>query len=281
MNIGCFALNTPFSPLDVQLALGGGYGRVLDVGAAIRVRRIAHVLDGARALGKPIDAATARRLQLTWWALRDERSTYRALIATVEILREAGILLAEPGAGLSYELLAVLRDANLFVRPSGLDVQVTFGEGYQVREDSNRTGRIEQAFFAGSYAAQVAEDLVELTGGAFGHVRLFTDDNVAAPLAAGVFGRLRRFTYVEHGDPYGALDVSLVMRVSNDDRDVGNMMKSDLGSRIEAQVGFSWWVNPASGLRLAATVAEDTGKLFVGARLEATYGFLDGSYAGL
>ena len=33
------------------------------------------MLDDARALGKPIDAATAKKLQLTWWALRGERTT--------------------------------------------------------------------------------------------------------------------------------------------------------------------------------------------------------------
>src|SRR5688572_26188277 len=59
--------DTRFSA-DFQLALGAGYGRSLDVGAALRVRRIATVLDRARALGRPIDPSLARRLQLTWWA---------------------------------------------------------------------------------------------------------------------------------------------------------------------------------------------------------------------
>ncbi|MEP6866319.1 MAG: HEAT repeat domain-containing protein, partial [Deltaproteobacteria bacterium] len=104
---------------DLEVALGGGFGRVLDVGAAIRVRRLARTLDAARALGKPIDAATSKKLQLTWWALRGDRSTYRSLVATVAILREAGILLGEPDAGLAYEILNVLRDTQLFVRPSG------------------------------------------------------------------------------------------------------------------------------------------------------------------
>src|SRR5262249_12676452 len=36
---------------DLQVALGGGFGRVLDVGAAIRVRRLARTLEAAHALG--------------------------------------------------------------------------------------------------------------------------------------------------------------------------------------------------------------------------------------
>ena len=56
---------------------------MVDVGSAIRVARLGRMLDDARALGKPIDAATAKRLQLTWWALRGERSSFRALTAIV------------------------------------------------------------------------------------------------------------------------------------------------------------------------------------------------------
>ena len=47
--------------VDLQVAIGGGYGRVIDVGGAIRVRRLSRTLDDARALGRPIDAAIARK----------------------------------------------------------------------------------------------------------------------------------------------------------------------------------------------------------------------------
>ena len=96
------------SQADLDGAVGVGYGRVLDIGAAIRVRRLARALDAARALGKPIDTATSRKLQLTWWALRGERSAYRQLVVTIAILREAGVLLGEPDGGLTYEILNVL-----------------------------------------------------------------------------------------------------------------------------------------------------------------------------
>ena len=78
-------------------------------------------------------------LQLTWWALRGERSTYRALIATVAILREAGILLGEPERGDHLRDPDVLRDTQLFLRPSGFDVQLAFGEGYLKRPDATTT----------------------------------------------------------------------------------------------------------------------------------------------
>lgn len=262
---------------DLQLAIGGGFGRVVDVGAAIRVRRLARALDAQRALGKPIDAATARRLQLTWWSLRSERSTYRALIATVAILREAGILLGEPDAGLSYEILSVLRDSQLALRPSGLDAQLLFGEGYLQRPDDpapTESGRVEQVLASAAYGAQLDDDKLEVSGGAYARLRLFAPDTQPSPWAAGARVGARRFSYGDHGDPLGAIDIRGELQLSDDD-----LMDSKISQRITGEVGVSWWVNAASALRLSASLAEDRGVVFIGARLELTYGLLDGTFA--
>jgi len=262
---------------DLQIALGAGFGRVLDVGAAIRVRRLVRTLEAARALGRPIDAATSRRLQLTWWALRGERSTYRALVATVSLLRDAGVLLGEPDAGLSYEILNVLRDSQLTLRPSGLDVQVLFGEGYLKRPDqpmSNEAGRVEQLLAAASYGAQLDDDQLELSGTAYGRLRLFAAEDQPSPWAVGATARARRFAYSEHGDPIGVFDLSAELQISNDD-----LMNSQLGQRLTGQLGFTWWLNAASGFRLAASIGEDRGAIVFGAELTATYGLLDGTFA--
>jgi hypothetical protein len=262
---------------DLQVAIGAGYGRVLDVGAAIRVRRLARALDAARALGRPVDPSTARRLQLTWWALRGERSTYRALVATVAILREAGVLLGEPDAGLAYEILDVLRDSQLTLRPSGLDLQVVFGEGYLRRPDQpppTESGRVEQLLAAASYGAQLDDDTLELSGGAYARLRLFAPEAVPSPWAIGATARARKFTYGEHGDPFGALDLSAEVQLSSD-----GAMTSQTGQRITGQLGFTWWLSPASGFRLAASLAEDRGAIVFGAQLSGSYGLLDGTFA--
>jgi len=279
---------------DLQLALGGGFGRVLDVGGAIRVRRLSRTLDANKALGKPIDAQVARKLQLTWWALRRERSAYRALVATVAILREAGILLVEPDAGLTYEIMNVLHDTQLFVRPSGFDIQLVFGEGYLIRPDDNgggppvsgEEGRVEQLLVSAGYGSQLADDTLELSGTGYARYRLFAPsgggNDQPTPWFAGATGRLRRFTYGEHGDPFGAVDLSADVRISRDGQDPNNgNQEGDLGVRISGQLGFTYWLNQASGIRLAGTVAADGGELFFGATLSATYGFLDATFAGL
>ncbi|HEY4179724.1 MAG TPA: HEAT repeat domain-containing protein [Kofleriaceae bacterium] len=275
---------------DVQIAVGGGYGRLLDVGGAIRVRRLSRALDAAHALGKQIDATTAKKLQLTWWALRGERSAYNSLVATVAILREAGILLSEPDAGLSYELLEVLRDSQLYKRPSGFDVNLTVGEGYLYRPDGNTDpfqsehGRVEQVAVNAGYGQQLADDKAEVSGTAFARYRLFANNTgnppQPTPWAVGANASLKRFAYGEHGDAFGALDVTGTVLVSTDGC-TGMNCDSKKAMRIQGDVGFTMFMNQASGLRLAGNVAEDAGELFVGATLTATYGLLDGSFAGL
>nr|MBA2543319.1 hypothetical protein [Deltaproteobacteria bacterium] len=54
----------------------------------------------------------------------------------------------------------------------------------------------------------------------------------------------------------------------------------DLGVRLAGQLGFTYFMNQASGVRLAANVVADGGEFFVGASLQMTYGFLDATFAG-
>lgn len=279
------------SQFDLQLALGGGYGRLVDVGGTIRVQRLATLLDAARALGKPIDAATSKKLQLTWWALRGERSSIRSLIATIAILREAGILLGEPNAVITYEILTVLRDTQLYMRPSGFDAQLVIVEGYLRRpSDMNNSdncalpscGRVEQAIATVGYGMQMDDNKMEVTADGWARYRLFApeDPQTPTPWAVGGGARVRRFTYGEHGDPFGALDVAGRLRFSSDGYDEATFnFASDKAMRFEAEAGFTYWMNQASGLRLAAELVVDQRTFFLGARLEATYGLLDAVYA--
>ena len=263
---------------ELQLGLGVGWGRVLDVGSRVRVRRLSAVLEAARALGKPIDRTTARRLQSAWWALRATRSTHPVLVATVAILREAGVLLGEPDAGLTYELLEVLRDGQLDDRRSGVDVNLMFGEGYLRREDDPAidNGRVEQLLLSAEYAEQLPGDKADLTGEAWAKKRLFAGDGNPSPFAAGAGAHWRRFFYGDHADPLGALDIGATVGASDDDTD-----NTDFGFLVGGEVGWSFRPNRASWLRLGADARLDSGELFFGASLEASYGLLNGSFARL
>ena len=260
---------------DLSLALGVGYGRVLDVGAQLRVRRLARALEANRALGRPIDEQTSRELQSAWWALRDTRSARRLLTATVAILRKAGVLLGEPDAGLTYEMLAVLRDGQLTDRPSGFDAWLGFGEGFLYREDEPAVvdGRVEQLLARARFGQQTADGIADLSAEGFGRLALFTGE-LPAPWALGVAARARRFTYGEYGDPIGAFDLGAELGLSSDDREV-----TSVGVRLAAEVGFAWQMNLVSQVRVSAKVVDDAGELSVIGGFEARYGLLDGAFA--
>lgn len=268
---------------DIGAAIGIGYGRVLDVGAAIRVRRLTRALEAARALGTAISAATSRKLQLTWWSLRGERSSYRSLVATVAILREAGVLVGEPDSGLTFEILNVLRDHQLFVRPSGFEVDLSFGESYLRRpqgliDQGFENGRVEQLIGRASYGRQLVDDKLEVTGSAFGRLRLFAGDSGGnanpAPWAIGAQARAMRFAYGDHGESLGALELGATVQLSSDDR-----MGTNKALRIAGELGYAINLNESSGVRVAAEVADDNGTIVVGAHLKATYGLADGTFA--
>ncbi len=262
--------------IDLSLALGVGYGRVLDIGAQLRVKRLTRALEANRALGRPIDEETARALQSTWWALRGSRSARRMLTATVAILRKTGVLLVEPDAGLTYELLAVLRDGQLFERPSGFDAWLGFGEGFLYREDDPDVadGRVEQLLARARFGKQTDDGLNDLSAEGFGRLALFTGDDAPSPWAIGVAARARRFTYGEYGDAIGAIDLGAELGISSDDLEA-----TSVGVWLAAELGFSWQLNLASQVRVSATVVEDAGELsFIGA-FEARYGLLDGAFA--
>lgn len=268
---------------DIGAAIGIGYGRVLDVGAAIRVRRLTRALEAASVLGTPISAATSRKLQLTWWALRGERSSYRSLVATVAVLREAGVLVGEPDSGLTFAILNVLRDHQLFVRPSGFEVDLSFGESYLRRpqglvDQGFGNGRVEQLIGRASYGRQLDDDKLEVTGSAFGRLRLFAGDNGGnanpAPWAIGASARAMQFRYGDHGESLGALELGATVQLSTDDR-----MGTNKALRVAGEVGYAININESSGLRLSAEIADDNGTFVIGANLRATYGLTDGTFA--
>jgi len=173
----------------------------------------------------------------------------------------------------------VLRDTYLYQRLEGFDANIEFGEGYLRRpagEVANgvENGRVEQLIANVGYGAQLADDKVSLVGTAFARLRLFAPMGEPSPYAVGATATATRFTYGDHGDPFGTVDVTGTVAYSSDDQ-----MNVDSGMAISAQLGFTYLLNQASGLRLAAQVADNDGAYLIGATLTATYGLLDGTFA--
>ena len=186
------------------------------------------------------------------------------------MLREAGILLGEPNA---VDRLRDPRGAARHVRvrcaPSGFDAQLVVAEGYLKRPTDDMgncivtCGRIEQVLATAGYGAAARRRQARALGHrvrALSAVR--TDDRTPSPWALGALARMRRFTYGEHGEPFGAFDLPASSRCR---ATASRWANSDKSLRIAGELGFTYVINQVSGVRLAAKVAEDAGALFIGA----------------
>lgn len=262
--------------LDASVALWVGYGRSFDVGEALRLRRIELVLEQAKALGRPVSGDLAEKVLATWWALRREIGAHARLVATVKILRESGVLLGEPDAGLSYRLLEVLRDGQLDHRIEGWDVRMGIGEVYTMRDDQLDVdeGRSEHALISARYGVQAKSGSQELVGEAAGRYRILAPDGELAPFALGASATYRRFRYGDNFDPLGAYEISGDVIVSDTDLD------RNLAVRVGGLLGWRWKPNRASEFRLAGTIALESNELFFGVVFDAAYGWLDSSFVG-
>jgi hypothetical protein len=269
-----------FFGLDAGLAIGGGFGRVLEIGEAIRVRRLEAMLRRARALGRPITPDLAERLLATWWALRGEQGAHRRLTATVALLREAGVLLAEPDASLTYQILQILLDGQLARRPSGLDIQFGVAEAYLVREDTLpvEDGRIESVFANARFGRQSDTGEHEVVLDATARYRILPEEgDPPDPTPWAVLGEAhwRNYFYNTWSDPIGALDIGAEAGASTDGFEM-----SEAVSRVGGSIGWLFAPNRASQLRLASEGRWESGEVFIGATFEARYGFLDAVYVG-
>jgi hypothetical protein len=262
---------------DGELAIGAGYGRFIEIGEALRLRRLESVLRRARALGRPITADLAERVLATWWSLRGEQGAHRRLTATVAILREAGVLLGEPDASLTYQILQVLLDGQLQRRPSGLDIQLGIAESYLIREDTVpvEDGRIESVFVNARYGMQSADAQTEIVGRATARYRILPEEMDPTPWGALAEAYWRNYFYNAWSDPIGALEIGAEVGASTDGFEM-----SEKATRVGGSVAWLLAPNRASQMRLAGQARWETGELFVGALFEVRFGVLDAVYVG-
>lgn len=265
---------------DLGIALGIGYGRVLDKGVAVRLERIELALKRANLLGRPITPDLAEKIYQAWWALRGRHGAHHHLVATVRLLREAGVLLGEPDASTTYKILMVLTDGQLDHRLEGFDVDVGIGETLSARDDSVvmgtiEEGRIETVLGRARYGWQSADGTNEIVGDASARYRILADDGDPEPWTTLATVAWRKFFYSDYFDPIGGLEFAAQIGAS----DVG-LDGSETASLLGGSAGWVWSPNRASWFRIAGEVSMLSGELFLGVSFEALYGLLDVGFIG-
>jgi len=262
---------------ELDVFLGAGYGRVLDIGEALRVRRLEAVLKDRKLLGRPIRPDLAERIMRAWWMLRSEVGFHDRLVATVALLREAGVLLGEPDSGTSYALLQVLRDGQLSHRSEGLQVHVGLGESVLFRDDDLglEEGRIETLSSVASYGLQNLEGNSEVRAQGLARYRVLAEEDESSPWALLGSVHWRDYHYGENYDPIGALDIGVDAGASKDGLD-----DSELATRIGGSIGWLWVPSRASRFRVAAEGRLESSEMFLGVTFEGRYGLIDAGYIG-
>lgn len=265
--------------LDATITVGGGFGRVLERGDEIRLRRIEKALRDGRVLGRKITKDLAEKILAMWWSLRGEISTHKQLVATVSMLRDAGVLLEEPSASTTYEILRILEDGQLASRPDGLQVALGISETLITRDDDLglEEGRIENVIARARYGLQRPDGENEIVGQGAARYRILAnqDDGDPTPWVAVASAAYRRYMYNDTFDPVGALELGAELGASDDGND-GDSVAGRVGGRI----GWLFALSRFSRVRIAGEMAIEAGEIFIGASLEAAYGFIDVSFIG-
>jgi hypothetical protein len=267
---------------DVGLGLGVGAGRTLDVGARLRVQRIEAVLRRARLLGRPINADVAGRLQTAWWNARGALGLRTQLAATVQILREAGVLLQDPDPTTTYQLLQVLGDSALDQRLSGWDVRVGVGEIFVGRDnvaadDDFDVSRQEALLLQVTWARQLGPD-TEIVATGRGAYRLTGDAAMGQPkyLFAEADVAFRRFFYADTWDPRGALELGADAGWADLDLDADDAGQS---SHLGLRGGWTWTLSRATRLSALGTLRLEGDERFLLVELRGTFALSPASYA--
>ncbi len=120
------------------LSIGGGpgYGRIYDIGARLRLRRLAAVLKRAGVLTGHIDKAVGDQLIAAWYQLRNRVGSFFQLGYTLDILHRGGLLTKETlDPATTYRVIRVLDDPQLEDRPEGMMFRLGYGYGRTLVKD--------------------------------------------------------------------------------------------------------------------------------------------------
>lgn len=258
---------------NISVGAGPGYGRVVDVGPVLRLKRVRDVLHEAGLLTGPVPASVASELMYAWYAMRDRVGSYARLGHTLRILHRARLLRRAPDPAVTYRLIRALDDPQLDWRREGFMVRVGYGYARTLIKNA-ADSNLAFLYTTGEYHHQLG------ALHAFSARLRFYYQHVGDPDLYGVTfsAAYQRYLYTARLDPVGALTAGIDGGVSN--QPGAAFADAALGYRFLAGGGYTHHLT--RGARVAVTLGAgiDTGSPLVMFTLEARYGFWRGSYLG-
>ena len=255
---------------NLSVAAGPGFGRVLDAGPRLRLRRLLRVLREAGLVTMAVPRKIRAQLIHAWYALRNHQGSHARLGHTLAILTRAGLLNALSDPSTTYRLVRVLDDPQLEQRQEGPLVRLGFGYARTLIKDAPDSNN---AFLYS--AAEYHRQLGELH--AFdGQLRFFYQ-TIGDPDFYGVSyaATYRYFLYSSALDPLGSISAGLSGGLSNQP---GGVFADRVGYRFVARGAYTHHFNRGSAVTASLAAGVDTGNPLLLFNLELRWGLWRGSF---
>ncbi len=258
---------------NLSVGLGPGYGRVVDAGPVLRLKRVRDVLEQAGLLSGPVPAAVASELMYAWYALRHRLGSHARLGHTLRILHRAKLLRRAPGAAVTYRLIRALDDPQLDWRREGFMVRLGYGYARTLIKNA-ADSNMAFLYTTGEYHRQLGSLHAFDAGLRFFYQHVGDPDFYGVTFSAAY----QYYLYTENLDPVGALSAGLDGGVSN--QPGAAFADAGLGYRFLVKGGYSHHFSRGARVSASLGAGIDTGSPLVMFTLEARYGFSRGSYLG-
>jgi hypothetical protein len=255
----------------VSVGGGPGYGRILDMGPRLRLRRLEFVLKKAGILNGSIDRAVGDQIIHTWYHERNRIGSFTHLGYTLDILRRANLLAKEHvDPATTYRLVRILDDPQLDDRPAGIMLRLGYGYARSFVKDVDDT-TMAFLYLTGEYIRQKIRSSLE------GRLRFFYEMyNDPDHYGVSAEGGYNAFLYSSTYDPLGALGATVSLGLSNQPGAVFD----DGGLAFQALVGGSYtrFFNRGSAVVASLRGGLQNRAPLILFTLEARYGIAPGSF---
>jgi hypothetical protein len=262
------------------ISVGGGpaYGRMFDVGAKLRLRRLQIVMKKAGLLSGHIDRAVGDQLITAWYQLRNRVGSFWQLGYTLDILNRAGLLSAKEGIDPAtlYRVIRILDDPQLLNRREGMMFRLGYGYARNfVRNGSDAD--LGFVYLTGEHAWQIG------TTRALESSLRFYYEHITDPHLYGLTGKAGfvQYLYNPSYDPLGALSAFVSVGFNNQPGPTSSTNTpngwSGLGYQVMAGGSYARIFNRGTEISLAAQLGVQSGAPLFLVSLAAKYGVVYGA----
>ena len=254
----------------LTLGVGPGFGRVLNVGPRLRLKRLELLLREAGALTGPIPPEVGTRILHAWYQDRNRIGTARHMDRALAILRRSGLLsqgAVDPAT--TYRLVRILDDPQLDDRPAGMMFRAgyAYARAFVKHADDMGMGFL---YLTGEYIRQRIRYSLE------GRLRFFYE-MLGSPDFYGLEfqGAYNAYFYSAASDPLGALGGTCSVGVSN--QDGAGWDNGGAALKLLAGISYSRFFDRGSAVVAALRGGLQNGAPLVLFTLEARYGIATGT----